>query len=670
MYSANEINKIYTSSNITLKNINITTLLFNDSKAISKKTYAITDDYINVKDPITISLSLLYNVNSCDYYEFNSRLDGSTIISGLDIFGNTLNIANKTLLVFVDGYKLLQDELDIDEDNNTITIHQNSSNKIVNIIIYASNKITYLGKVTDNTTYFTSRNISLENYTDSSYIFFKNGELITHDKIKKTNDYVTLNIEIREGVDIVEYFQLPLESQVLLFAEEPGYFSYGPKDNYGILVPEIYDTVITFDKIVRLAIDDVRKGFFIREDSSLGSGLLMLIDNDFETYDAKCIKLQNFSKQLYTKNEYYLQVPQAKSILKYVSEFDLKGKLFPELLGIFQKLLLDETYDSVQRLKNIRSINNVDSQEINKLISFLGLNINIKNISIEQKHALLEELTNFYRIVGTKASYNFYNILSTNAHIVDLEQLFTPIRDYSDHEDSAKRYVDFRTPEELGGVYKRKYEIPQEDYGYVDEIANPGESFSNTPSDPGILENLEIGTVNFVDQQYYASSLRNVRDVYINQEDIILDENDYSIEIPVTLNRFIKEPEMGPNVPTIDYGWINEEPENWYDYGSVSEAIKGKWVEWLEWDRPSRWYPTNHVNVSLEIPANVDYSTFINEFKSTFYEIASTVLYIHRIIEVYNFGNNTDSKGEFSILTAPVFEQIEHTFTNDPARQV
>lgn len=668
MYSANEINKIYNSSNITLTEANITTLLFNNSKAVSKKNYSIVDDFINVKDPVVNTLSLLHNVNSCQYYEYNKVLIGNTTISGMDIFGNILNLSGKTILVFIDGYKLSQEELRYDVENNSIIIYQTSNNKIANIIIYVSDEILYFGKVTDSNTYdYNTRTFTLENYNSFAYMFFKNGELIPFNKIKKTNDYVTLNIEIRNNIDIVEYFQLPLDSQVLLFEEEPGYFSYGPKDNYGTLVPEVYDLIVTFDKIARLAIDDIRKGFFIRENEDLGSGILTIIDNSFETYNVKCIKLQKFSKKIYNKGEYYIQVPEARSILKYVSEFDLSGTLFPELLGTFQRILLDETYDSVQRLKNIRSINNVDSQEINNLISFLGLNINIKNISLEQKHALLEELTNFYKIVGTKASYNFYNILSTNAHIVDIEQLFTPIRDYNTHEDSAKRYVTFRTPEELGGVYRRRYDLPSEDYGFVDEIANAGESLSNSPSDEGILENITTGTANLLDQEYYVSQITNTRDVYVNNN------AEYStlIHLPVTVNNYIKEPQMGPNVATIDYGYITDNAESFYDYGSVSDEIKGKWVEWLDWDRPSDWYPTNHVNVSLEIPANVDYDTFINEFKSTFYNIASTVLYIHRIIEVYSFGDDTgfENTGKFSILTAPVYEQLELTFTNDPARQ-
>jgi len=136
----------------------------------------------------------------------------------------------------------------------------------------------------------------------------------------------------------------------------------------------------------------------------------------------------------------------------------------------------------------------------------------------------------------------------------------------------------------------------------------------------------------------------------------------------------------GTRTPTFDIlqpGTINKSkifiwkssqtPTNIYDYGYVYEQIKGEWYEWYEWDRPKDWYPTNHVNVALEIPAGVNYEDFINEFKKTFYDIASTVLYIHNIIDVYIFGYNEKS---FGFLGAPTYHTIEVTLSNNPALQV
>ena len=211
------------------------------------------------------------------------------------------------------------------------------------------------------------------------------------------------------------------------------------------------------------------------------------------------------------------------------------------MLGIFQKLLLNETYDSIQRIKNLRNLNKVNSKQINALIEFLGFNQRLTNMELEQKHALLEELNNFYKIVGTRASYNFYNVISKNSKILDLEQLFTPIRDNSNADEwepnkyyaagksvivthdgnfyyckeehtslptwettpevqgddkywsrcstdaTEKRYVTFYSAEELGAQYKQKYVFPYVDYGKIGQLANPTDILSNEPHGTGTL---------------------------------------------------------------------------------------------------------------------------------------------------------------------------------------
>jgi len=348
--------------------------------------------------------------------------------------------------------------------------------------------------------------------------------------------------------------------------------------------------------------------------------------------------------------------------LKYISEYDLNRMLMPEILGSFQKLLLNETYDSVQRLKNSRSISKVDSKEIGNLINFLGLNFNITDLSLEKKHALLEELNNFYRIVGTRESYNFYNVLATNTNIVDMQQLFTPIRDIYTAEDIAERYVDFRTPEELGAEIHTRYDYPTTDFGFVDVLANQSDSFTNNPRSQGILEHNEVPAI-YTDTRIVSR---------IGPDGSIITE-----ELQVIRNEYTQDPIPGPNQSNIDYGYISENAVSFYDLGYVYETIRGKWIEWMTWDRPKNWYPTNHVDISVQIPSDIDYRTFMTEFKNTFYNIASAVLYIHSVIEVYVFGkeNPWDEEGggggaaSFDILAAPVHYDMTYTFTNDPARQ-
>lgn len=680
MSYVNEINQIYCDSGITVNKVNMTSLLFVDNKVVSKSRYSVVDNFINLLDPAEKTICMYHHTDSSYYYEYYVDLSQPGVeLYGPDINGNELKgLNNGELMVFIDGYKLLPSEYTIVYDNETRTYkliityqHLRDDNEKSTVIIYVSPSMTYLGEVTKNSTWnFNKHSFVLDDYTYLRYVFFKNGEVITRDKIYKIDDIVTINVDIRDGVDIIEYYRLPIDTQNVLFEAELGYFNYGPEDVSSLLVPEMYDATVTFNKVVRLAIDDVRKGFFIREVD--GDGCLMISNEDFETKQAKCISVVDFSNTTYNKEEYFVQVPEARSILKYVSEYDLRGTLFPELLGSFQKLLLNETYDSIQRMKNIRNINKVDSQHINRLINFMGLNINITNLDLRQKHSLLEELTNFYNIVGTRESYNFYNTTTTNGRIVDMEQLFTPIEDIKTGQDPVQRYVTFRTAEELGAETKRRYDYPHYDLGYVNVLAQVTDSFTNQPRSEGVKEDPTLPVI-----------LETPRPVnYLRDDGVIVTE---WIDTPT--NVYTVQPKAGPNQPSsgYDFGTLPKagEPDNatsFYDFGKVSDVIKGKWVEWTVWDRPTNWYPTNHVNISVQVPADVNYTTFMTEFKNTFYNIASAVLYIHGVVEVYTFGKEnpwqtsdadeaTGGAAEFDILAAPLYHTVEYTFTNDPARQ-
>ena len=135
------------------------------------------------------------------------------------------------------------------------------------------------------------------------------------------------------------------------------------------------------------------------------------------------------------------------------------------------------------------------------------------------------------------------------------------------------------------------------------------------------------------------------------------------------INDYTTDPQQGPNKPSIDCGYIREDPVDFYDFGKVSEQLSGHWVSWYTLDRKNLWYPTNHVDVSVEIPLTMDYETFMNIFKNAFYEIASAVLYIHQITQIYMFGDpNNNGSTEIqpmSLLTSQVYETEEQCFTND-----
>ena len=950
----NEMNKLRIDSPLTISNVNMTTLLFSDNLVSPKDTYTIVDNMLILKTQPQVNLELFEFVDSSRYYEFLMNLTSKgVVISGSDRYGNELSNLSNTVLVFINGYKLASDEYIINTVNNSITIKSNFTEKqLSNIVIYTSADMVYEGNVENDFSWDPDYNqFTLKDYTIERYIFFKNGELLPPNKIQKISDKVRLNTTIKHGVDFVEYYRMTRDCCALTFEPEFGYLTYGPKDTRDNLIQNPYDCMITFDNITRLLIDDVRPGFFVHEEA--GDGCIMIIDDNFEGCSLKCLKIRDFGKKMLSSSEYFLTVPDAPSITKYVSQYDLNGVLFKELLASFQKVLLNETYDSIQRLKNIRNINKVDSSNICALINFLGLKINVTNLTLAKKHHLVEELRTFYDTVGTRASYNFYNAIKNEGKILNIEQLFTPIKSnvsdkkaesffpakwgtlqyvrqtvtndetnksyvyiwsfrfangytlpvvirgttnnpewnfayiektqkaiynsatydekkrtwvnsvaqdkekqmvwlrdgdqldsksmllakkqnwdeghlvggqpsvnterynfiigedtltiidtyltltigtwklYKENitpqvQDPIRRYVTFRTAEELGASYKQRYETEITDFGAVSELAKDGTNLANTPRFGGELRysGFPMLAEGVIDRYYptpdgpilkrdhivfplTVNSITQIRNITEDNEyECRVDDNnqtivltryvgtDSNVIVPETIvyqqkkvvdlsstptnlrialydsenkrvnlynyeqetntftyilneevevsnyrykvfdinnnllvenqlqegdvtfstllplaNTYLTNPVVGPNTPTIDCGYITDNPVDFYDFGSVAKQIEGHWVSWYEWDRPKNWYPTNHVDISVEAPVDMDYSDFMTLFRDTFYEMASTVLYIHQLTQIYMFGNpNNDGTTEIqpmSLLTSSNYTMVEHCFTND-----
>ena len=130
-----------------------------------------------------------------------------------------------------------------------------------------------------------------------------------------------------------------------------------------------------------------------------------------------------------------------------------------------------------------------------------------------------------------------------------------------------------------------------------------------------------------------------------------------------------------PGEPDLDYGYITDEtsviPEN---YGLITTKVKGEWVQWWEWDRKSIWYPTNHVDVELKLPTDVNFKEYIETFVEQFYSLASTVVFIHQITESFIFGNESDTNSKskekevssFGIAVGAPYVDYEFTLTSNP----
>ena len=982
MATVQEINRISVNSTITIEEVKLNTIVFGDGNLISNDLVKLNDRILNVRKDLEEEVNLYVEKDGLTIYEWKIALDGgNTTLPLYDKNGKKctgLTATGVEVVLFVDGKKISRTDSYgqanyVVNQNNTITVvvpfTKFTARNPGSVIAYVFTNASYGGKLEDlNSWDKENKLLSLTGYNSDKYIFFLShkyktvetydnlptstasegdtyrvldtgkvytfdsyhsewnqissfdqldGQIISPRLLTNSQSYVYFNVDIDDTTSI-DYYTLGEETQHYIFDAVPAVYDYGRSDATDKILPILYDRRVTFNESVRNLINNVRQGFFIKEAETGYEGSLMIIDTTFDLPYVNCIKIINFSKDRYTSSQYFVQVPEARSIVNYLSQYDLEKQLLPEVLKVFQRVILDEAYDHVKRLQDTRDITRVDSNSISQLIKFMGVTLNIYNMTTAEKRKLLEELTNFYKRVGTRPSYNIYNQATSHGQMAGLRQLFTPIKDTigtdSDSTDtSTRRYVTFRTDIELGAQYYRDYVYPYVDYGDISALANSGESLLNKPRSEGKVEvpNREVSqgyppkmdveaisqdysgryfipksNINFYAWKYPTSDVTNAnpyrillttsptpqandliwvfdtrtqsviyyppvteaiplivtsydentdtlyihgavrntknsfgvfvnepcprdkveesgeytypndmtsREVYIMNKDIYYcwkdleetnyyftkapnlvvgqlayqrtttdlynhhnyiasytpasgtllakctldngltlyrDENDdgyyngYLESVPVKENPYIVDPIPGPNQvsPGYDYGvlvfykgevqskndlplvgntygdyfivitegtyteyvwtsesssgtiddWVQFEPQT-VDYGSVSEEIEGEWVTWYEWDRPESWYPTNHVQVSANVPTNVDYDTFMIEFKNTFYDLASAVLFVHSIERVYNVGSSQNRKNQenspFSLVSTPVYNTREMTFNNNRSIQ-
>lgn len=443
-------NKIAVNSNLKINTLEYASLCFRDDVLISSRYYSLIDGTLTLLDNPGDLLSLYYNNGVAHVYEFTVKLYQPGIqLNTVDNNNKQVqNLVASNLLVFVDGVLQTPDDYFVLDDNILAFTHEytNNPNKKFTVIVYSIDDSSYFIRETIPLTYevpgdrssLNLNNITL-NYNINNTIIFANGKKIAYNNIEytdpatlddlSTTPTIKINIDanLAESIERIEYIQFnskKTNTKSLNFSTTPGYLTYGPFDDFGSKVTEKYDTIVTFSDQVKVLIDNIRPGFIIKEENYEGE--LLIVDNNFETSQVKCLTITPFRYNEYLANGYYLEVPEYTKITKYLAEFDKKFTFLPEILDIFQRLLLDEINDSVERLRNIRNIHKVDSININKLLSLLGFNVNIKMLTKKQRMELLEELNEFYRKVGTRDSYNVLNILQNDLKLINMDQLFTP----------------------------------------------------------------------------------------------------------------------------------------------------------------------------------------------------------------------------------------------------
>lgn len=622
-----DLNKIFVNSTLSVQATASMVMCFADGRLLARNEFTLLDGRLTLINDAVDNISLYYGYNNGAMYEYHRPLKNfNTIIAGMDNYGNTLgNIKNKNyIMVFVDGYVLHPNYYIVVDNQRIQLLVDYPASEIKTIQIYVSSapitQNTLTIRTTETGNIDTTFNIG---YDKNRTLFFQNGQKVGFQNITSTAaNSCQINIPL-ELTDVLTAFLVPKGILSIHLLANQGYVDYEGVDYYSREIPVIYTHKVTFDDSASLLIDGLRPGFLIKEAN--GTGCLAMIGPDFDTATIYCDKIVPFSQQTYAASQYYIEVPECRSIVEYLSSFEKQYKLLPEILSVLQTLLLREIYDEAIRIKNLRNLTKVDSAYINKFITFLGFNMNIKRFPLKKRREILEELTNFYRIVGTKDSYNFFNIIESDFGITHIDQLFT----YKNSDlPNQREYIDFFRMQDLGDLYHEyiEYQYPMIDYGLIQD--NVGESYDYGRAIDEVLDD--------TDPTLTPDEVKKIREL----------QNTYDVEVSSV------------------------------DYGFVSQSIKGKWVKWYTFDRPSNLYPTNHVDVDIEIKNLwADSATLLAEFKNKMYNLASAVLYIHKVSESYNFGVQilpdsgyrvlTKKIPQFGIMATPVTYSESFSISND-----
>ena len=429
-----EINQIYVNSNITVESGYSNTICFVDGLALDKSRYTLENNEVSIYREASDYLSLFYNTNSSSTYYFDKILNEYGIV----LFGTDkqekelVGLRDDNVLIFVDGVLLGKSEYKILDNKNVALLTIKDDMFFHSVIVYVSNSSLAHGVLDDpmninagtidtNPSYPNDPNNRI-GYSKENTLIFMNGRYLSPNKINTINGYTFVTFTPKAG-DKFEYYKLNNSTISVNFEATKGITTYGPVDDYNKKVPNLYDSSVTFDDLVKVVVDDLRPGFVICEKDR--AGRLIVADTNYETGKIKTITLVPFSSKFYSKDEYYLEVPEAKSIVDYLSDYDKKFVMLPEILRIFQRVVLDEIHDEIERIKNIRNINAVNSDHIYKLLRLLGMDLDIKHLNIKQMQQALDELTEFYRIAGTKKSLNYFNIVQDNTKLINIKQLYT-----------------------------------------------------------------------------------------------------------------------------------------------------------------------------------------------------------------------------------------------------
>lgn len=208
-------------------------------------------------------------------------------------------------------------------------------------------------------------------------------------------------------------------------------------------------------------IPGVKKGSIIRASCSINgvsySGKAVVSNNNIESTSISVNIERDFGREEFDSSEWYIDPARSKSIVSYLDDRTNQTFAIPDILGTFQYFFLEHFQDALDRLCNIRNSNKIEPSLLNNTLDMLGMRLDLTTMSDENKKKAIQEVVNFYKRCGTKASVNFLGYI--NDKVISLnDALWT------------RDYVNFYSPEELGAEYKKKELLDFTDYRYISAV--------------------------------------------------------------------------------------------------------------------------------------------------------------------------------------------------------
>lgn len=161
------------------------------------------------------------------------------------------------------------------------------------------------------------------------------------------------------------------------------------------------------------SISGLRAGYrIITDEGTVNEGeAYLLSDPEFQSLSISILIIKPISNLTITSGNWGLFVPQTKSIVDYLPRHVKRTLVIPEYLQSLQEITVDPINDAVQRLRNLRRWNVMDSEYLDVFLQTLGLFFKSEQFDTETRRRFIKELPAFLELSGTESGLNYLSFV-------------------------------------------------------------------------------------------------------------------------------------------------------------------------------------------------------------------------------------------------------------------